>query len=49
MGRRNISIRQDLIASLRMVAGQSAVEAAKGRTDQEVRQMIEAAFVQRAA
>lgn len=44
MGRRDISIRNDLIKSLRMVAGQEAVDACKGCTDAKLREIIEGAF-----
>lgn len=49
MGRRNISERHDMIAAVRMIGGQAMVDEAKGRTDREVRQMIEASIAMRAA
>lgn len=49
MGRRDISERHDMMAAVRMIGGQEMVDAARGRTDREVRQMIEAAFASRAS
>ena len=48
-GRRNIAVRQDLFKSLRMVAGQQAVERMQNATDAEIRAFIEASFVAKAA
>lgn len=48
-GRQDISIRHDLVNSLRMIGGQTLADLAKGRTNNEIRQMIEAAFELRAA
>lgn len=48
-GRQDISIRHDLINSLRMIGGKALADLAKGRPTDEIRQMIEAAFELRAA
>lgn len=48
-GRQNIEVRHDLINSLRMIGGKALADLAKGRTSNEIRQMIEAAFELRAA
>ncbi len=49
MGRRNISERHDMMAAVRMIGGQAMVDAARSKTDREVRQMIEAHFSSQAA
>lgn len=48
-GRQDISIRHDLINSLRMIGGQALADLAKGQPNDKIRQMIEAAFELRAA